>query len=67
MDELVGKIITDWSEQGIIDSTGTETYAKEPKFAKLLWGISRRPCGVIKKFLGFSRMSVTLSLLRDNL
>ena len=23
--------------QGIIDPTGTETFAKEPKFANLLW------------------------------
>ena len=38
------------SSQGIIDYTGIKTFAKEPKLAKLL--------------RGFSRMSVSLNLLR---
>ena len=34
-----------YSNQGIIDSTETETFAKEPKLAKLLRGLR---CGTIK-------------------
>ena len=29
--------------QGIIDSTGTETYAKEPKLAQFLWKLKSMP------------------------
>ena len=53
----------------IIDSTGTETFAKEPKLAKLLWEInccdrcSWHLCSAIKKFTGFSRETVTQNLL----
>ena len=50
--------------QGIIDWTGTETFAKEPKLAKLLREHKSNACAVsLKKFTGFSRMSVIASLL----
>ena len=45
--------------------TGTETFAKKPKFGKLLRELYRRPYGVIKiSPLVFCRISVTASLLR---
>ena len=60
-------------EQGIIDYAGIETSSKEPKLAISLRELMLALCGVIKKFTGFSRMSVALNLLcfgallRDNL
>ena len=52
--------------QGVIRWTGTETFANEPKLAKLLR--EQKPTAVQKKKTdGFSRMSVMASLLWDNL
>ena len=34
---LFGQNPSLWTQQGIIGYTGTETFAKEPKLAKLLW------------------------------
>ena len=31
-------------DQGIINCKGTETFAKEPKSAKLLWELKPTPC-----------------------
>ena len=59
--------------QGIINSTETETFAKACKLAKLLRQPSRRPCGTIKKSTSFSCMSISLNLrcfgalLQDNM
>ena len=59
--------------QGIIDPTGTETFAKEPKVRKIISEAKVDACAVsLKKSIGFSCMSVTASfcvlvaLLRDN-
>ena len=41
--------------QGIIDATGTEGFAKEPKFPKLLRELKSTP---LKKFTGFPRISL---------
>ena len=46
------------SAQGIINCNGTETFAKEPKLAKLLREQSRRSCRATKWTAGFSHMSV---------
>ena len=50
-------------EQGIIDYAGIETSSKEPKLAISLRELMLALCGAIKKFTGFSRMSVALNLL----
>ena len=48
------------SYQGIEDCTGTGTFSKEPKLAKLL----REPkFGTINKYPGFSCMFITRNLL----
>ena len=44
--------------QGIVDSTGMETFAKEPKLAELL-----RELKSTKTTAGFSHMSVMANLL----
>ena len=45
------------SDQGIIAFTGTETFAKEPKFAKLMTELKFGSLfSSIKKFSGFSLM-----------
>ena len=53
-------IITSSIGQGIIDSTGTETFAKEPKLAKLLRELKLTPyLRNNKVHWFFSRMFVT--------
>ena len=52
------------AKQGITDYTGKETFAKDPRLAKLLRELSRSTCGTIKKVHWLSRMSVSLNLLR---
>ena len=50
--------------QGIIVSTGTETFAKEPKLAKLFRKRKSTPVQFHKKMcIGLSYMSVILNLL----
>ena len=49
--------------QGIIDSTGWEVFAKEPKLAKLFWKLKSTLLRCHKNSTDFSRMSVTLNLL----
>ena len=46
-------------KQGIIVSTGTETFAKEPKFVKLLRELKLTPVS----YNGFSRMPVMANFL----
>ena len=51
-------------KQGILDPTGTETFAKEPKLAKLLGKL--KPTHMShnkKKIAGFSLMSAMANLL----
>ena len=40
-----------WQHQGIIDSTGTEAFAKEPKLAKLLQRLKLTPVAYHTKHL----------------
>ena len=58
-------------DQGIIDLTGTETFAKEPKLAKLLRKSKLKPVRCHKKVLWFFLYVCALgalgALLRDNL
>ena len=50
--------------QGIIEYTGMETFAKEPKQAKLFASAILSPRQVVtKKITGSSRMSLVLNLL----
>ena len=49
--------------QRIIDPTGTKTFAKERKFAKLLQELKSKPMRCQQKSTGFSRTFVTASLL----
>ena len=58
-------IIIDFTTKGLYILTGTETFAKEPKFGKLLRELKSTPVSCSqKKSTGFCRMSVTASLLR---
>ena len=59
------KAIQEWElDKGIIDPTGMETFSKEPKFAKFLRELKSTLVRVsLKQSTGFSRMSVTVSLL----
>ena len=59
------KAMQEWElDKGIINPTGMETFAKEPKFAKFLRELKSTLVRVsLKKSTGFSRMSVTVSLL----
>ena len=50
--------------QGIIDLAGTQTFAKEPLSGKIIAGTKADArAATMKKFISFSRMSVTASLL----
>ena len=50
--------------QGIINSTGTETFSKEPKLVQLLRELNSTPVQRHKKSAGSSGMFVALNLLR---
>ena len=51
-------------DQGIIDSTGTENFVKEPQVCKILVGAKVDACALQeKRSAGFSRMSVMADLL----
>ena len=55
---------TNEGKQGIIYPTGTETFAKEPKFAKIIPGAKvSAPAVSVKRPTGFCHMFVTASLL----
>ena len=58
--QLTPKVVP---SQGIWASTGTETFAKEPKLAKLLRELKLTPMAVpSKKPSGFTHMSENLNL-----